>query len=222
MHGLKRNIAVRSRQRFNVEQLAPWLLPDIPRGEAAPPIDWATLFGNERPVEIEVGFGKGMHLIQAAVSSPDSNFLGIEIDRKCDLYTAARVAVRQLPNVKLACADALEVLTQRVAPASVAVVHVYFPDPWWKQRHRKRRVFTAEFVEQVARVLRPAGLFHIATDVEPYFEVIQKLLGKAPAFQAIAARPATEGAHDMDYMTNFERKARRKGKPVFRAAYVKA
>jgi len=213
---------LRARQRFNVDELAPWLLPAVPEGSTLPAIDWRAMFSNDYPVEIEVGFGKGMHLLHAGTTRPEVNFFGIEIDRKCQLYTAARLAARELPNVKVTCADAFVVLRDQVPAGSVAAMHVYFPDPWWKRRHRKRRVFSAEFVEQVARVLMPAGEFHIATDVEEYFGVMQKLMATAPAFAPIPPRPATEGAHDMDYMTNFERKARRKGMPVYRTAYRRA
>jgi tRNA (guanine-N7-)-methyltransferase len=212
---------LRSRRRLPFEELTPYLLPDVPRGQAAPPIDWAALFGNDRPVEIEVGFGKGLFLLNAGSTRPDTNFFGVEIVRKCQLYTATRVAIRALGNIRLACADAYGLLRDRVPPGSVQAVHVYFPDPWWKKRHHKRRLFTPEFVDVVAGVLKPEGIFYIATDVAEYFEVIQGILIDKTAFAPLPPPPPTEAAHDLDYLTNFERKFRKQGKPIWRAAYRK-
>ena len=170
---------MRKPQRLSKEQLAPWVWelpkasgrrqpPDASQevlvasdnqGACAPPrpIDWPTFFGNANPVEIEVGTGKGLFLLNAATARPGANFLGIEVVRKYQLYAATRYAIRNLPNVKTACADAAVVLRDYVAPGSVAAVHVYFPDPWWKKRHRKRRVFNPVFAADAARALAPAG-----------------------------------------------------------------
>ena len=115
-------------RRLPLENLEPYLLslPDPPA-----PIDWPALFGNNHPVELEVGFGKGLFLLTAALANPDVNFVGVEVVRKYQLFTATRLAKRQVPNVRLACADARLFLRDCVAAASVQAVHVYFPDPWW-------------------------------------------------------------------------------------------
>jgi tRNA (guanine-N7-)-methyltransferase len=183
-------------------------------------IEWPALFGNANPVEIEVGTGKGLFLLHAATTRPDTNFFGIEIVRKYQLYAATRYAIRNLPNVKTACADAHLVLRDFVAAGSVRAVHVYFPDPWWKKRHRKRRVFTPEFAADSARVLAVGGRLLIASDVEEYFRVMSAILSAMPAF---AERPdeATRAAPQTDagYATNFERKALASGTSVWRAVY---
>ena len=221
---------MRKPRRLSNEQLAPWvweppkvrrLLPSMPEGEHAPRrIDWRELFGNAQPVEIEVGTGKGLFLLNAAVGRPGTNFFGIEIVRKYQLYAATRYAVRNLPNVKTACADAKAVLSDCVTPGSVAAVHVYFPDPWWKARHKKRRVFTPAFAADAARVLAPAGRLYLASDVEEYFGVMSAIVRAMPAF---VERPA-EAAHaaprtDAGFATNFERKALASGTSVWRAVY---
>ncbi len=238
---------MRKPRRLSNEQLAPWVwsLPagpdrrsgtgDLdtqpqadPAGSAtpvvvAPPparIDWAALFGNTNPVEIEVGTGKGLFLLHAATTRPGTNFLGIEIVRKYQLYATTRYAVRNLPNVKTACADAAVVLRDYVVPGSVAAVHVYFPDPWWKKRHRKRRVFTAEFAADAARAIALGGRLYIASDVEEYFLLMTAILRAMPCFaerpeEAERAAPQTE----IGYATNFERKARENGTAVWRAVY---
>lgn len=213
---------MRSRRRLPLEKLAPYLLPDSDRGSLPTPIVWRQLFGNDNPVEIEVGFGKGLFLLSAATANPDCNYFGVEILRKYQLGTATRLALQDRSNVKVACADARLLLRDRVADGSVQAMHVYFPDPWWKKKHRKRRLFTAEFAAVVARVLMARGHFHIVSDVEEYFQVMMGIMAGLPVFQPAPPRMPTEGKHDLDYLTNFERKFRKEGRPIYRAAFVKS
>jgi tRNA (guanine-N7-)-methyltransferase len=212
---------VRSRQRLSIEQLTPFLLPQAKPGESAPTISWTSLFGNYNPVEMEIGFGKGMFLLSAATSQPNVNFLGVEIDRKYALYAATRFAIRQLQNVRVACTDARELLRDRIPKHSVQKVHIYFPDPWWKKRHHKRRLFTTGFIASVERVLKPGGDLYVVTDVAEYFTVMREIVGGIPGFADAPPPPANEPAHDLDYLTNFERKFRKEGRPIYRAAFVK-
>jgi tRNA (guanine-N7-)-methyltransferase len=214
-------IVLRSRRRLPPEQLSPFLVPDVPRAQTGPAIDWPALFGNSRPVQIEVGFGKGLFLLNASAARPDINFFGIEIVRKCVLYTATRLALRQLPNVKLACADARVMLSQLVSSGSVQALHVYFPDPWWKKRHHKRRLFTGDFAASAAQALQAGGALHVVTDVEEYFQVMLGVAAEVPSLQPTAAPAASDAKHDLDYLTNFERKFRKEGRPIYRAAFVK-
>jgi tRNA (guanine-N7-)-methyltransferase len=193
--------------------------PTPDSGLPAPAIDWAALFGNANPVEVEVGMGKGLFLLTSATNRPDTNFFGIEIVRKYQLYATSRFAVRKLPNVKTVCADARWVFRRFVPEGSVSAVHVYFPDPWWKARHKKRRVFTAGFAADAARILRVGGRLCIATDVEEYFGVMTGIVRALPAFRELRAEMNTAPAEEAGYQTNFERKARQKGTPVWRAEY---
>jgi tRNA (guanine-N7-)-methyltransferase len=204
---------VRQAKRLPLEALHPYLL----EGEA--PLDSTQVFGNDHPVEIEVGFGKGLFLLSASQARPHANFLGIEVERKYWLYTATRLAKRHVANVRLVCADARLVFRDRIAQNSVQAVHVYFPDPWWKQRHRKRRVFTAEFAAQIVRILCPGGKLVLATDVAEYFGEIQALMQRQPALALLPPPPIKEPEHDLDYLTNFERKYRKTGKAIHRAVY---
>jgi tRNA (guanine-N7-)-methyltransferase len=183
------------------------------------PISWPDLFGNDHPVEIEVGFGKGMFLIAAATANAGRNFFGIEIVRKYQLYATTRIVGRKLPNVKTCCGDAKVVFRDYIAPGSVAAVHVYFPDPWWKTRHRKRLLFTSEFADLVHRVLQPGGLLHFATDVGDYFAMVTDLLNEKLAFVPVPPPAERTPEHDLDYMTNFERKFRKQGKAIYRSEY---
>ncbi|HEY1187051.1 MAG TPA: tRNA (guanosine(46)-N7)-methyltransferase TrmB [Gemmata sp.] len=229
---------MRKPRRLSNEELAPWVWA-VPIGggaqsqglkstaEGLPParvgsdrIRWDELFGNAHPVEIEVGTGKGLFLLNAATSRTGTNFLGIEIVRKYQLYAATRYAIRNLPNVKTACADAKLVLRDFVSPGSVAAVHVYFPDPWWKARHKKRRVFTPEFAADAARAIAIGGRLFIATDVEEYFGVMTGIVG---AMRCFALRPEEEQRAaprtEAGFATNFERKALATGGGVWRAVY---
>jgi tRNA (guanine-N7-)-methyltransferase len=211
---------VRRSKKLPLEELAPYLLPDVPRGKPAPPIVWRDLFGNDNPVEVEVGFGKGLFLTTAGTAHPDVNFFGIEIVRKYQLYAATRLAIWKLTNVRVACGDARVLLRDRVARGSVRAVHVYFPDPWWKTRHRKRRVFSPEFARAAGAILQTGGRLLLATDVEAYHGVMTQIVRDlGPAFRILPPPPATEPQHDMDYLTNFERKFRKQGRPIYRAAY---
>jgi tRNA (guanine-N7-)-methyltransferase len=223
-------MTVRRGPRLPAEQLAPFLLdfPGLPhpsrRGTMAPaappvPLDWRAVFGNDRPVEVEVGCGKGLFLATAAAARPDVNFLGVEIVRKYQLLTATRVAHRGLSNARVACADARPLLRWWVADGSLQAVHVYFPDPWWKKRHQKRRVFTDEFAAECSRVLRPGGILSVATDVEDYARLVGEVVAAQTALVPLPPPEPNTPAHDLDYLTNFERKFRQQGKPIFRLRY---
>lgn len=229
---------MRLSRRLPIEQLAPYLLEPMKSGEwgvgsgereektdysplSTPqsPLRWPLVFGNDNPVEIEVGFGKGLFLLTAAQACPYVNFLGIEIVRKYQLFAATRMAKRGLASVRLVKADARLFLRDQVAAGSVQAVHVYFPDPWWKKRHLKRRVFTREFAEQCERVLRVGGKLHVVTDVEEYSHIIRSLLAERGGLRLLPPSSEKQPAHDLDYLTNFERKFRKEGRPIYRSAY---
>ena len=221
---------MRKPRRLSADELAGFQL-DLPAAspnrkpdpDAPPPtpLDWPTVFGNDHPVEVEVGFGKGLFLVNTAAARPDRNFLGVEIVRKYQLYATARLAVRDLKNARTSCADAKAVFRHYVKPGSVADVHVYFPDPWWKTRHKKRLLFTPEFAAEVLRVLTPGGTLHFVSDVADYFDWVTGTLAEVPQFDRLPPPTENMPEHDMDYLTNFERKFRKEGRPIYRADYVK-
>src|SRR5262249_49463700 len=160
-------------------------------------------------------FGKGLFLVTAAGACPDVNFLGVEVVRKYQLFTATRLAKRQLRNVRLVKADARLFFRDYIATNVLQAVHVYFPDPSWEKRHPQRRVFTPEFAEQCERVLRVGGRLHVVTDVAEYFQVITELLAGQGGVQPVPPPQPTEGKTDLDYLTNFERKFRQEGRPIY-------
>ncbi|WP_246539501.1 tRNA (guanosine(46)-N7)-methyltransferase TrmB [Telmatocola sphagniphila] len=208
-------------KRLPLEELQPYSFPEAVRGEAPPPVDWQQVFGNSNPVEVEVGFGKGLFLLTASSQHPEINYFGIEIVRKYQLVTATRLALKQVRNVKVACADAKIMFGQQIAPGTVQAVHIYFPDPWWKKRHNKRRLFTPEFACDCGRVLKLGGKLHLVTDVADYFAMEQETMQGLPSFRECDAIPESRGEHDFDYLTNFERKFRKEGRPIHRVSYEK-
>lgn len=183
-------------------------------------VDFKSIFGNDRPVELEVGSGKALFLRNAARERPDHNFFGIEIVRKYAFHGAERVKNLGLTNVKVMPGDALSFL-KKVPDGLLETVHVYYPDPWWKRKHHKRRVFTTDFVRDVLRVLKPNGQFLIVTDVADYFENVLLIMGEFAGFDRLPEPEQHEAEHDLDYLTNFERKFKREGRPIYRVAYQK-
>lgn len=180
------------------------------------PLDLTALFGNENPVYLDIGFGDGETLAETAARHPERNYLGIEVHRPGVGHLLLAIEGRGLANVRILCQDAVEVLAQGLAPASLAGVSLFFPDPWPKKRHHKRRILTAERVTLLARVLAPGGAFHAATDWEPYAREMLALLGAAGDLFENAAGPGSfvprpEGRP----ITRFERRGIRLGHPVF-------
>lgn len=191
---------------------------DIDRG--AEPIVLPARFGRVGPRELEIGSGRGLFLARAAASRPDVDFIGIEWSRKFSLLAAGRLAAAGLHNARILCGDARQVVP-RFAAGDFQAVHVYFPDPWWKRRHGKRRLINAEFVGQIARILARDGRLFLATDVEAYFFVMLSVLGRDQRFTRLPDSPAADLQSETDYLTHFERKYRLAGKPIYRASFCR-
>jgi tRNA (guanine-N7-)-methyltransferase len=185
----------------------------------AGPIDLPRLFENDHPVEVEIGSGKGLFLVNAATQMPDRNFLGIEISHKFAAFTAARLAGSLLRNARVMQGDARRIFAEWLPSSSASVVHVYFPDPWWKRRHKKRRILSDATVKQVFRVLVCGGELRVASDVEPYFHEIQSTINRHGGFQPIRVPDPPVVGRELEYLTNFERKYRKAGKPIWRAQF---
>ncbi len=185
------------------------------------PWDSAPLFGRVAPLEIEVGSGKGLFLESASTANPAHDFLGIEIATKYARFAAARVARHDLRNAVMIHGDAQPIFADLLPESSVAAVHVYFPDPWWKKRHEKRRVLNERFVKQVERVLVPGGLLHYWTDVRERFDETLELLACQTSLIGPLEVSERAAEHDLDYRTHFERRMRLADLPVYRSAFQK-
>src|SRR2546429_9222515 len=134
------------------------------------PVRWPELFGNDRPVELEIGMGKGTFLTEQAKARPEVNFFGIEWANWFWRYASDRLRRNGCTNARTVRAEALFFLREHVPDASISVLHVYFPDPWPKKRHHKRRLVQEPFMLQAKRVLTPGGRLQIVTDHLGYFE----------------------------------------------------
>ena len=184
---------------------------------------WADLFGpsdQARPVEIEVGVGKGTFLLARAKQRPDVDFLGIEYAKAYACYTADRVGRAGLTNTKMLCADADAVFRNAIPDASVFRVHVYFPDPWPKRKHYRRRLLQPAFVRQVWRVLQPGGQLLIVTDHRDYFEHIRRTLSNVEGFSETNF-PKLLDSDEHIVGTNFEKKYIEEGRAFYRKALLK-
>ena len=187
------------------------------------PDDWklSTLFDPTIPLEVELGSGKGLFITTASGVCPERNFLGIEIRKKYANYCAAKISEAGRDNAFMLQGDGLLFFHKFLPDKSVDDVHVYFPDPWWKSKHRKRRVLNESYMQDVIRVLKDEGRFHFWTDVEEYYLSTLELLKEFPVLkgpQPVTAKPAE---HDMDYRTHYERRTRRYDRPVYRSLYVR-
>lgn len=182
-------------------------------------IRWSEFWGNSHPVELDVGCGRGLFVDTASAARPDTNFLGLELDLKEARRAGARVWKRQAPNGRIIAGDATMILKHQIEPQSVAAVHVYFPDPWWKAKHRKRRIFTDEFADLCATLLVPGGYLHSWTDVSEYFDVISALMNHHARYEALPTPVEKSPEHDMDFRTSFERKKRKLGLPIYRGLW---
>lgn len=183
--------------------------------------DPAALFSRQAPLEVEVGSGKGLFLASASGERPEHNFLGIEVAQKYAKFAAARLVRLQRTNALMVAGDALALFRDWVPDGSLAAVHVYFPDPWWKKRHRRRRVLNEVFLRDVERTLVAGGSLHFWTDVEEYYQSTLELIAEVTTLRgplAVEPRPAE---HDLDYHTHFERRTRLNEQPVYRSEFRK-
>ena len=184
------------------------------------PLEGRAIFGRTAPLEVEVGTGKGLFLQTAAANHPERDYLGIEIAKKYTFSTAARLTEAGLGNARVIHGDAQEILPL-IPDNTVSAVHIYFPDPWWKRRHRKRRVVNQPFTMDVYRVLQPSGPLHFWTDVREYFEVSVEMLQQNTPFLGPFEVPEKPAEHDLDYRTHFERRMRRHEEAVYRSRFEK-
>ncbi len=185
--------------------------------EIARPIDWQALFGNENPVEIEIGCGKGRFLLEASRQHPETNYVGIERALKYVQRTKERLLKGKTTGVFLIWSDAAYLVDQYIGEDTVEAYHVYFPDPWPKKRHRKRRLFRNEvWLRGLVRTLHPSsGRIHIATDYAAYFYEIHACLTNTPPLVYLPP-DSLEIEH---IPTSFEIKYQAEGRKIYRAVY---
>ena len=177
--------------------------------------DFDAVFGRQAPRTFEIGFGMGHSTLEMAAAAPEQDFIGVEVHRPGVGALLNGVMTQNLTNLRVYSCDALEVLRQCVPDASLDRVLLFFPDPWHKARHNKRRIVQPAFAELVRQKLKVGGVLHMATDWEPYAEYMLEVMNVAPGYRNLAAdgrcveRPAERP------VTKFERRGERLGHGVW-------
>ncbi|HEY5789848.1 MAG TPA: tRNA (guanosine(46)-N7)-methyltransferase TrmB [Gammaproteobacteria bacterium] len=198
-------------QRRALEAL--WPRFGVPPGDG--PLDLDALFGRHAPRVLEIGFGMGGSLLAMAAAAPEQDFLGIEVHRPGIGRLLAGLEAAGLGNVRVAEGDAVLLLRERLAAGSLDRLLLFFPDPWPKKRHHKRRLLQAGFVELVASRLRPGGVLHAATDWEPYAEQMLALLEACPRLENLAGSARFVPRPEYRPPTKFEQRGRALGHGVW-------
>lgn len=198
----------------------PWRIPPpkifLPgEAEDAGPVDFSALFGRHAPVEIEIGVGKGRFLLAAAAAHPDRDWLGLEIEPEYAQIARLKAQRAGLRNLHIERIDGKAFVERRLAPASLAGLHVYFPDPWPKKRHHKRRLVDSAWAGAAARALAAGRLLRVASDHEEYFSVIDAVLSKEPLLEKLSP----EEAGDWWTGTSYELKFLKTGRPIHKAIF---
>ncbi|MGD9425868.1 tRNA (guanosine(46)-N7)-methyltransferase TrmB [Pantoea sp. NSTU24] len=179
------------------------------------PVDLTDLFGRDAPVTLEIGFGMGASLVTMAQNTPHQNFLGIEVHAPGVGACLASAKEADVQNLRVMCHDAVEVLEKMIPDNSLRMVQLFFPDPWHKARHNKRRIVQVPFAELVMRKLKKGGVFHMATDWEAYAEHMLEVMNSIDGYrnqseqQNYVPRPETRP------LTKFEQRGQRLGHGVW-------
>lgn len=179
------------------------------------PIDLSILFPRPAAVVLEIGFGNGEQLLHASINEPDRNFIGIEVHRPGVGRLMNALADADADNIRVSNHDAVEVLEKQLAPGSLDEVRIYFPDPWPKKRHHKRRLIQPEFLELLASRVRPGGLLHLATDWAEYAEHMLEVVDSSPQWRNRAGLGAYSDMPAWRINTHFEKRGVRLGHGVW-------
>ena len=184
-------------------------------------IDFARWFGPGVPVEMEIGVGKGIFLLNRAKALPERGFFGIEWANKIYLYAADRMARWGLSNVRLMRTDASHFVTHHLPPGCLTVLHIYHPDPWPKKRHHKRRLIQPPFLAAAVNTLSIGGRIAVQTDHAEYFEQIRSVVAGEPRLEPTDFDVAEFGVTDGKIATNFEVKYLREGREIYQLAAIR-
>jgi tRNA (guanine-N7-)-methyltransferase len=198
-----------------LEELGPRFV--VPFDPALP--DWDAAFGRAAPRVLEIGFGMGAATAEIAVARPDTDFIGVEVHPPGVGALLQRIAQADIGNLRIVQHDAVEVLQQMIAPGSLAGVHIYFPDPWPKKRHHKRRLIQPALVTLLSSRLAPGAYLHCATDWQPYAEQMLQVLSQEPALANTAAGYAPRPAWRP--LTKFEQRGLNLGHGVWDLVFAR-
>ncbi len=186
-------------------------------------LDFVSIFGNNKPVEVEIGTGKGRFILAESKLRPETNFLGIERSLKWLRIAVQRAAKDPRSNLAFLCLDADMVVKLLTPPRCITAYHVYFPDPWPKDRHHKRRLFNPRLIQKLSETLIEEGRLYLKTDHEEYFHDAYERILSSGWFQLLEQNQAHETIEDMNEIpstaTHYELKFREEARPIFMAEY---
>jgi len=185
-------------------------------------LDLDRVFGRSAPRVLDIGFGDGEALFTSAANHPDVDYLGVEVHEPGVGHLLVLLEQAGLDNLRIVNRDVVDVVDHMLSPSAFDVVDIFFPDPWPKKRHHKRRLINRPFVERMATVMKPGGLLHVATDWANYAEQIEAVLAAAPAFGQVDEAAASGTALAQRPPTKFERRGRRLGHDVVDLYYLRA
>ncbi len=178
-------------------------------------LDFTQVFNREAPTIVEIGFGMGKSLAEMAEANPDQNYIGIDVHRPGVGALLKLIAEKELTNIRVFNHDAIEILEQCIPKNSLAGVYLFFPDPWHKKRHHKRRILQPEFAQSIAQHLKIGGHFHMATDWENYAEHMMEVMSAAPNYRNSAGENAYTPRPEYRPLTKFEQRGQRLGHGVW-------
>ena len=205
--------------QFGIDSAGPDTLESARMALKEPVLELDRLFarepGSPRQSVLEIGFGNGASLAEMAVAHPENDYLGIEVHRPGVGNLMRLLAEHELRNVRVICDDAVQILKHRLPDACLDRVQLFFPDPWHKKRHHKRRIVSPEFAALIAQKLKPGGVFHLATDWQDYAENMLAVMSAAPGYRNLAGEGDYSPRPDWRPLTKFEQRGQRLGHGVW-------
>ncbi len=177
-------------------------------------LDQEAVFGRRAPLNLEIGFGMGQSLAEMAEHSPDQDFVGVEVHKPGCGALLMEIEKRGLTNLRIYRADVIDVLETAIPDSALDRVLIYFPDPWPKKKHHKRRIVQPAFMDMLRTRIRPGGIVHIATDWEPYAEHILEVMNQAPGYENLASDGGTVPKPEDRPLTKFEKRGEERGHKV--------
>nr|WP_133505020.1 tRNA (guanosine(46)-N7)-methyltransferase TrmB [Marinomonas balearica] len=184
-------------------------------------IEYKEVFGRDSDITLEVGFGMGASLVEMAKKAPERDFIGIEVHPPGVAKLMMLAAEAGISNIRVYCHDAIEVMAQCLPKEQASTFQLFFPDPWHKKKHNKRRIVQALFANQVADTLKPNGLFHMATDWEPYAEHMMEVMDAQTNYENISGKGSFHPRPEWRPLTKFEQRGEKLGHGVWDLIYSK-
>lgn len=216
-----RSFVTRGRMRQSQRQALTTLAPHYCLSTELGVINFVDSFGRSAPLIMDIGFGTGISLLSMALTHPENNYLGVEVYPAGIGRLLARLAEEKIDNVRIYQADAIDVLNQCIKNESLSGVTIFFPDPWPKRKHHKRRLIQSAFVELLRQKLKPGGFLHLATDWQHYAEQMMEVLSAAEGFYNQAGESQFSTDRKQRPVTKFEKRGQQKGHEIWDLFFIR-